>query len=207
MDLALGSLAGARAADPIVERGRYLITIASRIDCHKPGHTLGKPDMACQFAGSDVGFEIPGLGVFYGPNLTPDKETGLGDAGVTQTCDLCWHIGSRFDRSSQRRAFNACMHRPYCGEPSAWPRLVQISASLRTCSSWDTQPATTSNVALAAPAARIRAKLIDTPTNRSATPPMEHGYLHKCWPFGSILREVPAGHWGGTGDACCWVPI
>jgi hypothetical protein len=23
-------------------------------------------------------FEIPGLGVFYGPNLTPDKETGLG---------------------------------------------------------------------------------------------------------------------------------
>ena len=29
-------------------------------------------------AGSEVGFEIPDLGVFYGPNLTPDKETGLG---------------------------------------------------------------------------------------------------------------------------------
>jgi hypothetical protein len=28
--------------------------------------------------GSDVGFGIPGLGVFVGPNLTPDKETGLG---------------------------------------------------------------------------------------------------------------------------------
>jgi hypothetical protein len=28
--------------------------------------------------GSEVGFEIPGLGVFYGPNLTPDDETGLG---------------------------------------------------------------------------------------------------------------------------------
>ena len=28
--------------------------------------------------GSEVGFEIPGLGTFYGPNLTPDKETGLG---------------------------------------------------------------------------------------------------------------------------------
>ena len=26
----------------------------------------------------EVGFEIPGLGVFHGPNLTPDKETGLG---------------------------------------------------------------------------------------------------------------------------------
>jgi hypothetical protein len=25
-----------------------------------------------------VGFEIPGLGVFPGPNLTPDRETGLG---------------------------------------------------------------------------------------------------------------------------------
>ncbi len=28
--------------------------------------------------GSDVGFEIPGLGVFVGPNITPDKETGIG---------------------------------------------------------------------------------------------------------------------------------
>ena len=28
--------------------------------------------------GSDVGFAIPGAGVFVGGNLTPDKETGLG---------------------------------------------------------------------------------------------------------------------------------
>jgi hypothetical protein len=28
--------------------------------------------------GSDVGFSIPGQGVFVGENLTPDKETGLG---------------------------------------------------------------------------------------------------------------------------------
>jgi hypothetical protein len=28
--------------------------------------------------GSDVGFAIPGAGVFVGQNLTPDKETGLG---------------------------------------------------------------------------------------------------------------------------------
>ena len=28
--------------------------------------------------GSDVGFEIPGLGVFVGPNITPDRETGIG---------------------------------------------------------------------------------------------------------------------------------
>ena len=34
--------------------------------------------MARYLGGSDVGFEIPDLGVFVGPNLTPDKETGLG---------------------------------------------------------------------------------------------------------------------------------
>ena len=34
--------------------------------------------MKRQLGGSEVGFEIPGVGVFYGPNLTPDAETGLG---------------------------------------------------------------------------------------------------------------------------------
>jgi len=34
--------------------------------------------------GSDVGFEIPGLGVFHGPNLTPDPETGLGNWSIGQ---------------------------------------------------------------------------------------------------------------------------
>lgn len=34
--------------------------------------------MARFLGGSEVGFEIPGHGVFYGPNLTPDQETGLG---------------------------------------------------------------------------------------------------------------------------------
>ena len=48
-------------------------------DCHTPGYFFGKPDMARYLGGSDVGFEIPGLGVFVGPNLTPDKETGLGN--------------------------------------------------------------------------------------------------------------------------------
>jgi mono/diheme cytochrome c family protein len=69
----------AHAADPAaVQRGKYLVTIASCHDCHTPGYFLGKPDMARYLAGSDVGFELPGLGVFVGPNLTPDKDTGLG---------------------------------------------------------------------------------------------------------------------------------
>jgi mono/diheme cytochrome c family protein len=70
----------AQAADPAaVARGKYLVTIASCHDCHTPGYFLGKPDMARYLGGSDVGFELPGMGVFVGPNLTPDKETGLGN--------------------------------------------------------------------------------------------------------------------------------
>src|SRR6516225_10843792 len=72
------SFSNAFAADPAVERGKYLVNIAGCNDCHTPGYFMGKPDMARFLGGSEVGFEIPGLGVFHGPNLTPDKETGLG---------------------------------------------------------------------------------------------------------------------------------
>jgi mono/diheme cytochrome c family protein len=70
--------ATARAADPQIERGKYLASFGGCMDCHTRGYFFGKPDMANYLAGSEVGFEIPGLGVFHGPNLTPDKETGLG---------------------------------------------------------------------------------------------------------------------------------
>jgi mono/diheme cytochrome c family protein len=66
------------AADQPIERGRYLVNLGGCLDCHTPGYFFGKPDMAMYLGGSDVGFEIPRLGVFVGPNLTPDKETGLG---------------------------------------------------------------------------------------------------------------------------------
>jgi mono/diheme cytochrome c family protein len=72
-------LGGARAADPQVERGKYLASIGGCMDCHTPGYFFGKPDMARHLGGSEVGFEIAGLGVFHGSNLTPDKETGLGN--------------------------------------------------------------------------------------------------------------------------------
>jgi hypothetical protein len=62
------------AADPAqVEHGRDLVTIMGCTDCHAPGHFLGQPDMTRFLGGSDVGFEIPGLGTFYGPNLTPTR--------------------------------------------------------------------------------------------------------------------------------------
>ena len=66
------------AADGKVGRGEYLATIMDCGGCHTPGVFLGKPDAGRALAGSEVGFQIPGLGVFYPPNLTPDPETGLG---------------------------------------------------------------------------------------------------------------------------------
>lgn len=66
-------------AQPSAERGEYLVTQGLCNDCHTPGFFFGMPDMARFLGGSDVGFEVPGLGVFVGRNLTPDRETGIGD--------------------------------------------------------------------------------------------------------------------------------
>jgi mono/diheme cytochrome c family protein len=68
----------AAAQQAQAERGKYLVAIAGCNDCHTPGYFFGKPEMDRYLSGSEVGFEIPGLGVFHGPNLTPDPETGLG---------------------------------------------------------------------------------------------------------------------------------
>ncbi len=71
------------AADPArgqdrLKRGEYLAHIMDCIGCHTPGALAGKPDPQRALAGSDIGFEIPGMGIFYPPNLTSDRETGLG---------------------------------------------------------------------------------------------------------------------------------
>ncbi len=68
----------ALAESPEVARGRYLVGVISCSDCHTPGGLLGRPDMTRFLGGSDVGFAIPGLGIFVAPNLTPDPATGLG---------------------------------------------------------------------------------------------------------------------------------
>ncbi|MFY7778004.1 MAG: c-type cytochrome [Elstera sp.] len=64
--------------NPKVQRGAYLAAIMDCTGCHTPGVFFGKPDMARPLAGSEVGFQIPGLGIFYPSNLTPDRETGIG---------------------------------------------------------------------------------------------------------------------------------
>ncbi len=68
----------AAQGETAVERGRYLATIAGCSDCHTPGGMLGQPDKTRWLGGSDTGFGDPASGVWIGQNLTPDKETGLG---------------------------------------------------------------------------------------------------------------------------------
>ncbi len=76
--IALCCVAPATADEAQIARGRYIVSIAGCSDCHTPGGMLGSPDMKRYLGGSDVGFSIPTQGVFVGQNLTPDKETGLG---------------------------------------------------------------------------------------------------------------------------------
>ncbi len=74
-----GGAAAASASTPaaLVERGRYLVSIMDCAGCHNRGSFSPKPDEG-PLQGGTIGFEVPGLGVFYPPNLTPDAGTGLG---------------------------------------------------------------------------------------------------------------------------------
>ena len=65
-------------AETPVERGKYLAHIMDCGGCHHTGAFTPQPNLETPLAGSDIGFEIPGMGVFYPPNLTSDEETGLG---------------------------------------------------------------------------------------------------------------------------------
>ncbi len=77
--LAAGLIAAAASAQAQdLKRGEYLARIMDCAGCHTPGALAGQPDAAKFLGGSTIGFEIPGLGIFYPPNLTPDNDTGLG---------------------------------------------------------------------------------------------------------------------------------
>lgn len=60
-----------------LERGAYLSVIMDCAGCHMPRDRDGAPDFEAGLSGGTIGFELPGLGVFWAPNLTPDA-TGLG---------------------------------------------------------------------------------------------------------------------------------
>jgi mono/diheme cytochrome c family protein len=75
---ALSVIASSASAESLVERGEYLAHIMDCGGCHHTGAFTPQPNLETPLAGSDIGFEMPGMGVFYPPNLTPDDETGLG---------------------------------------------------------------------------------------------------------------------------------
>jgi mono/diheme cytochrome c family protein len=64
--------------DNKIKRGEYLVYAGACADCHTPGVMLGKPEMDKLLSGGNVGFEMPTVGFFFPPNLTPDDATGLG---------------------------------------------------------------------------------------------------------------------------------
>ena len=67
----------AQAPKSGVERGRYLTDhVALCGDCHTPRNALGVPDQAFYMAGAN--HKIGPLGETV-PNITPDKDTGIGD--------------------------------------------------------------------------------------------------------------------------------
>jgi len=73
-----------------VERGEYLIELLGCGACHTEGALEGAPQMDLALAGSSTGIAWSNpLGdrypaVVYPPNITPDKETGIGDWSDSQ---------------------------------------------------------------------------------------------------------------------------
>jgi len=68
-----------------VERGRYLTDLLGCGNCHTDGVLIGQPNAARLLAGSEVGIARSNPmverkpGVVYPANITPDRETGIGD--------------------------------------------------------------------------------------------------------------------------------
>lgn len=90
----VATLAQSESAD--LERGAYLARIMDCGGCHTPRGPDGLPEQGANLAGGAVGFELPGLGVFWPPNLTPDP-TGLGGWTNAEIADAI-RLGLRPDR-------------------------------------------------------------------------------------------------------------
>jgi hypothetical protein len=79
-----GASAGGAGPTGSVARGDYLVNhVAACGDCHTPRLATGAPDMTKFLAGNaqfaDVNPADPKAGLLPTPNLTPDKDTGIGD--------------------------------------------------------------------------------------------------------------------------------
>jgi mono/diheme cytochrome c family protein len=68
---------GPEHGNAAVGRGKYLAAIMDCAGCHNVGSFSPKPDEG-YLQGGTIGFEVPGMGVFYPPNLTPHPDAGIG---------------------------------------------------------------------------------------------------------------------------------
>jgi mono/diheme cytochrome c family protein len=67
----------ARAPSSGIERGRYLVDHVSLCgDCHTPRNSMGVPNRSLYLGGASAKAGFLGEDM---PNITPDKETGIGD--------------------------------------------------------------------------------------------------------------------------------
>lgn len=76
----------AQAGTPDVARGEYLASIMDCAGCHAPRGADGAPIAGAGLSGGTIGFEVPGLGVFWPPNLTP-HESGLAGWSTAEIVD------------------------------------------------------------------------------------------------------------------------
>lgn len=68
----------------LVNRGEYLVELLGCGSCHTDGALIGQPNADLALAGSGIGIAFTNPlqnrnpGVVYAPNLTPDRDTGIG---------------------------------------------------------------------------------------------------------------------------------
>ena len=72
------SFASGASAESQIERGQYLVAIMDCAGCHTTGALGGRAEPDHYLAGGNIGWAIPGFGVVYPRNITPDKTTGIG---------------------------------------------------------------------------------------------------------------------------------
>lgn len=89
-----------------VEHGKYLVELLACGSCHTDGALEGVPNFNISLAGSNIGIAYSNAlgterpGVVYPPNITPDKETGIGlwsdqEIGRAISIGLGRHAGRR----------------------------------------------------------------------------------------------------------------
>ena len=68
----------------LVDRGEYLVELLGCGTCHTHGALIGEPDLGLSLAGSGIGIaytnplENENPGIVFAPNITPDRDTGIG---------------------------------------------------------------------------------------------------------------------------------